>query len=172
MSRFQDLDPFAARQAKLQAWRDFGIDPYPSEVPTFSRMAEARALGEGVACAVAGRIRALRGQGALFFSDVDDATGKLQLLFKKDGLSEELFDRIDLLETENVALRQEGHFFRHAVDAAEIAAIGHRNTQIGDVAAITVDQGPSRARRLDIALRQKCGRHDPYLALRASRRKA
>jgi lysyl-tRNA synthetase class 2 len=106
MSRFQDLDPFAARLAKLSAWRDLGIDPFPAVVPDHFRIAAARESGNALGAderheggtAVAGRIRALRGQGALFFVDVEDATGKLQLLFKKDGMSEDLFECMDLLD--------------------------------------------------------------------------
>lgn len=104
MTRFADLDPFEARRAKLQAWRDLGVDPYPPRLPDCSRIAEARAhgntLGEEVSppVAVAGRIHSVRGQGALLFADIFDETGKLQLLFKKDVLSEELFERLELID--------------------------------------------------------------------------
>ena len=37
---------------------------------------------------------------------------------------------VELLEREQVLLRQEGHVFRHAIDAAEVAAVGDRNAQI------------------------------------------
>jgi lysyl-tRNA synthetase class 2 len=106
MYRFDDLDPFAARQAKLQAWRELGVDPYPAQTPEHLLIARARENGSHLSgedrleqeTGVAGRIRALRGQGALFFVDLEDYTGKIQLLFKKDLLSEELFDRIALLD--------------------------------------------------------------------------
>lgn len=106
MYRFDDLDPFAARRAKLAEWRKLGIDPYPAETPPHDLIKTARQSGNHLVgedrleggTAVAGRIRALRGQGALFFVDVEDATGKLQLLLKKDALKEELFDRIELLD--------------------------------------------------------------------------
>lgn len=104
MSQFADLDPFAARRAKLQALRDLGIDPYPARIPAHTQIAVAReqgnTLGEelGPEVSVVGRIKALRGQGALFFVDLHDVTGKLQLLFKKDALADELFGRVDLLD--------------------------------------------------------------------------
>jgi len=104
MAQFADLDPFAARLAKLQAWRDLGVDPYPAHVPAHVRIQEAREAGSGLTeelgpeKAVTGRLKALRGQGALFFADLHDATGKIQLLFKKDALSAELFDRLELLD--------------------------------------------------------------------------
>jgi lysyl-tRNA synthetase class 2 len=101
MSQFADLDPFAARRAKLDALRSLGIDPYPAQVPPHLTVAEARSLGNDLfanATAVVGRLRALRGQGALYFADLEDETGKIQLLFKKDSLSDENFARLDLLD--------------------------------------------------------------------------
>ena len=52
---------------------------------------------------------------------------------------------VEFLEREQVLLRQERHVLRHAVDAAEIAAVGHRDAQIGDRAPERIDQ----RRRLD-----------------------
>ncbi|HSI20957.1 MAG TPA: lysine--tRNA ligase [Verrucomicrobiae bacterium] len=105
--RFDDLDPFAARRARLQAWRDLGVDPYPAITPPHEQIATVRAQGNHLeiegrhegGSAVAGRIVAMRGQGALVFMDLEDVSGKLQLLFKKDILSEELFERLQLLDT-------------------------------------------------------------------------
>jgi len=34
---------------------------------------------------------------------------------------------VELFERQQVGLGQEGHVLRHAVDAAEIAAVGHRH---------------------------------------------
>ncbi len=103
---FTDLDPFEARRAKLQAWRDLGIDPYPAVTPPHERIAKVREQGNQLAIddrheggsGTAGRITALRGQGALIFIDLEDASGKLQLMCKKDLLSEELFERLQLLD--------------------------------------------------------------------------
>jgi lysyl-tRNA synthetase class 2 len=104
MVQFTDLDPFAAREAKLVALREQGVEPYPQRVPTHIRIIEARQLGANAGevpeleVSVVGRLKALRGQGALFFADLYDATGKLQLLFKQDVLSQPLFERIELLD--------------------------------------------------------------------------
>ena len=50
---------------------------------------------------------------------------------------------IKLVEAQNLAFRQERLIFRHAIDAAEIAAIGHGHAQIGDRAGEGIDQrGP------------------------------
>jgi len=42
-------------------------------------------------------------------------------------------------ERQEVLLRQKGHVFRHAIGAAEIAAVRYRHTQIGHRAAERVD---------------------------------
>jgi hypothetical protein len=50
---------------------------------------------------------------------------------------------VDLLERQDVLARQEGHGLGHAIDAAEVAAVGDRDPQIGDVPAEGVDHGLS-----------------------------
>ena len=47
---------------------------------------------------------------------------------------------VEFLQRQQVGLRQERHVFRHAVDAAEIAAVGHRHAQIGDRPLERIDQ--------------------------------
>jgi lysyl-tRNA synthetase class 2 len=103
---FADLDPFAARRAKLQAWRDLGVDPYPAVTPHHEQIGPVRAHGNHLdidarhegSVAIAGRLTALRGQGALIFADLEDVTGKLQVIFKQDVLSAELFEQVQLLD--------------------------------------------------------------------------
>ncbi len=46
---------------------------------------------------------------------------------------------VELLQRQQVLLRQERHVLRHAVDAAEIAAVGDGDAQIGDGAAERID---------------------------------
>ena len=41
--------------------------------------------------------------------------------------------------------RQEGHGLGHAIDAAEVAAVGDRDPQIGDAPAERVDHGAVRS---------------------------
>ena len=52
---------------------------------------------------------------------------------------------VELLERQQVVARQEGHGLRHAIDAAEVAAVGDRDAQIGDVPAEPVDHGLLRS---------------------------
>jgi hypothetical protein len=47
----------------------------------------------------------------------------------------------NLIEAQQLGARQEGHMLRHAIAAAQVAAIGHRYPQIVDRAAMGVDQG-------------------------------
>ena len=63
---------------------------------------------------------------------------------------------VELLQREQIGLRQERHVLRHAIDAAEIATIGHRDAQIRDRAPERIDQGGQsvgvrRDRRRDLA---------------------
>jgi len=47
---------------------------------------------------------------------------------------------VEFLERKDVLLGQEGHVLRHAIDTAEIAAVGDRHSQIGDRPAERIDQ--------------------------------
>ena len=46
---------------------------------------------------------------------------------------------VELLERQDLGLRQEGHVFGHAIDAAEVAAIRDRDAQVADMPAEGVD---------------------------------
>ena len=49
-------------------------------------------------------------------------------------------EAVEFFQGEQVGLRQKRHVFRHAVDAAEVAAVCHRDAQIADLAAERVDE--------------------------------
>ena len=49
-------------------------------------------------------------------------------------------EAVELLERQEVRLGQEGHVLGHAVDAAEVAAVGDRDAQVGDRAGEGVDK--------------------------------
>ena len=51
---------------------------------------------------------------------------------------------VELFQRQQVLLGQEGHVLRHAVDAAEVAADGDGNPEIGHVSAEGVDHRPDR----------------------------
>ena len=78
---------------------------------------------------------------------------------------------VELLERQQVGLRQERHVLRHAVDAAEIAAVGHRDAQIGDRAPERIDQRrtlPDRPARLRTRVSIKAVSVMPLLAFPAA----
>ena len=50
-----------------------------------------------------------------------------------------LHSRSSSSSDQDLGLGQEGHVFGHAIDAAEVAAIRHRDAQIGDMPAEWID---------------------------------
>ncbi len=88
------------RLEKLKLLKEAGINPYPSKVPRDFSLVEIKKSflefekkhGEkGVPVSVAGRITAIRGQGAILFVVLDDSTAKLQAVLKKDTLDDTSF---------------------------------------------------------------------------------
>jgi hypothetical protein len=57
-------------------------------------------------------------------------------------------ETVEFFEAEKLLLRQKGHVFRHAIDAAKIAAIRHRNADIDDLAPKRIDKSRGLGRSL------------------------
>jgi lysyl-tRNA synthetase class 2 len=101
----EDDDPFRrVRLDKLAALRDMGVEPYPV---SFARTDEAAALEARHAdlpagaetqqrVRVAGRIRAMRNSG--MFTDLHDASGKIQIFCHKDHLAADQLALLRLLD--------------------------------------------------------------------------
>lgn len=89
------------RQAKLEALRELGINPYPSKIKiSGERIAISTAKKDlGKQVLVAGRIWALRGHGGVTFMDIIDSSGQIQALFQEKVLKEEYDKFIKLLDT-------------------------------------------------------------------------
>ncbi len=90
-----------ARLAKLKLLQDKGIDPYPSKVPRDFPISELKSSFDkysGKDASIAGRILALRGQGAILFAVLFDGSEKIQAILKKDILKDfQLFvDTVDI----------------------------------------------------------------------------
>lgn len=85
------------RTAKLEALREQGIDPYPATVRRDHTIAQARKR-DGESVSVAGRIRGLRGHGKIMFADLDDESGKIQVVFKADQIPVETFSLLELAD--------------------------------------------------------------------------
>lgn len=83
------------RMKKRERLTAAGFPAYPARTGRTSAIGSLRADFAAAAtrgpATIAGRIRAKRGQGALVFFDLDDGTGTLQCLLKKDELPADLF---------------------------------------------------------------------------------
>lgn len=80
------------RLAKLARLRKFGADPYPGTITRNHTIAKARGLtGKDAAVAVAGRVMGQRGHGKIFFLDLVDGTGKIQVVLKSDVCNAKAF---------------------------------------------------------------------------------
>ena len=87
----------SGRLAKIKKLKEAGINPYPAKVPrdftaTQFKNDFADLEKSGRAVSLAGRIMAIRGQGAILFVVLFDGTEKVQAIFKKDDMSEAVFD--------------------------------------------------------------------------------
>jgi lysyl-tRNA synthetase class 2 len=81
---------------KLNRLIEAGMDPYPARVPhdhpiNFVKDEFTALEASQEVRSIAGRIMAIRGQGAILFVVLDDGTGRFQIVFKKDTLDEKLF---------------------------------------------------------------------------------
>lgn len=82
------------RLKKLHLLKEAGMDSYPAKTRRDHTLSDVReqfaALGN-TTVSLAGRIMAIRGQGAILFVVLHDGTGTFQAVFKKDELEENLF---------------------------------------------------------------------------------
>ncbi len=85
------------RLKKLKNIQRLGINPYPSQSRRKHTIEIARKM-MGKKVAVAGRIRSLRPHGKIAFLDIEDATGKIQLLFREDALKGEKYEILPNLD--------------------------------------------------------------------------
>ena len=88
------------RLKKLNNLKRLGINPYPSKIDSGqARMTIERALKMiGKKVVVAGRLRSLRPHGKITFADLEDATEKIQLLFRENGIAGGKYDFLPNLD--------------------------------------------------------------------------
>jgi lysyl-tRNA synthetase class 2 len=101
-------DIIKERQKKLAKLKDKGINPYPAAVKRTALIGEVlenfnRWQKSGKILFLTGRLRAWRDQGKIIFGGLEDASGRLQLVFngkqtKKFDLIKETFDSGDFVE--------------------------------------------------------------------------
>lgn len=93
------------RFKKLELLRSKGINPYPAKVlrdfaitDFKNKFSSLESTSKDIS--IAGRIMAIRGQGAILFVVLFDGTDKVQTIFKKDEMKEETFmlfvDTVDI----------------------------------------------------------------------------
>lgn len=86
------------RLDQAEALEKAGINPYPAEPPRITHkniklVRDFDVLNE-TEVSVVGRIVAMRGHGGLIFSDLEDETGKIQVMVTKNGFGQERFGLI------------------------------------------------------------------------------
>lgn len=96
MSRLEEIR--SLRLAKLTKLKELGLDPYPAR----SRKdqpngAVVNAFGdwEGKELSLTGRLRSIRSHGKIAFADLEDESGKIQLLLRQNNLD---FPDLSLLD--------------------------------------------------------------------------
>lgn len=85
------------RKKKVARLLEAGLDTYPIEtrhdftcgkvIDSFAKLSKRKRL-----ISLSGRIRAVRGQGAIMFLDLDDGTGRLQLVARQEKLPKKQFE--------------------------------------------------------------------------------
>ena len=87
----------ATRLQKLALLKKAGMDPYPAKIPRDHCLEDAHKKfadyeKSGATVNLAGRVMAIRGQGAILFYVLDDGKAKFQAVAKKDVLDQKLFE--------------------------------------------------------------------------------
>lgn len=94
-----------ARLKKVDILKSKGINPYPAKVSRDFTVSEVKSKfaefeSEAKDITVAGRIMAIRGQGAILFVVIFDGTDRIQAIIKKDEIAEDIFtlfmDTVDI----------------------------------------------------------------------------
>src|SRR5689334_20275803 len=85
------------RLEKVKKLLEMGIDPYPAKLKRDpQKISESRLMEGGHVCS-AGRIMGLRGHGNIFFADLRDESGNIQVFFQKKNV-EDRFKIVELLD--------------------------------------------------------------------------
>ena len=92
------------RERKLGLVRAAGIDPYPASVAWDFEIAAALKDFEKLETSakevsLAGRLRSIRDQGKIIFADIEDETGKIQVVLKEDALQDPAMGTFNLWQS-------------------------------------------------------------------------
>jgi lysyl-tRNA synthetase, class II len=88
-----------ARLETLRHLQGTGIDPYPARARRTHTVAQARDLYDSGQAgeqqvAIVGRIKRMRIMGKMSFADLEDGTGTLQIVLRKDNLPEGVYENL------------------------------------------------------------------------------
>lgn len=89
------------RIQRLNKLREKGINPYPAGRYRFQGIEDIKKQFDTLAekdVSVGGRIHAIREHGKVFFADLKDFSGKIQLYFKKDLMGDSQYELSKLLD--------------------------------------------------------------------------
>jgi lysyl-tRNA synthetase class 2 len=121
MTEKESLSEIEERRIKLSELRKRKIEPYKRRYGKTHLVSEiakkAEKLGNGkemkkLIVSVAGRIRSIRKHGRLIFADLNDASGKIQLLVDEAGIGKEKFDFFDAMLNAGDIIGAKGHVLR------------------------------------------------------------
>lgn len=92
-----------AKLDKLEKIKKLGIDPYPAKSRRTHKIEKALKGFDGLSQSgkeiyLVGRIRTIRTHGGLTFADIEDESGKIQLLFKSDEIGKAAYGFIENLD--------------------------------------------------------------------------
>ncbi len=82
------------RIKKIDLIKEMGFEPYAGKFDRTHTAEEARKLTDGEPAKVAGRIMLLRDMGKLAFAQLQDFSGKIQIIFKVDVLGQDEYKKI------------------------------------------------------------------------------
>ncbi len=98
----------AQRLAKLDRLRERGMDPYPARARRSHTTAQVTAMVEAMSEAseeaasgpldVAGRVVARRDMGKATFFDLQDGSGRIQVLLRQNQIGDELYEALRLID--------------------------------------------------------------------------
>ena len=103
-------DQEQARLNNLERLREAGIEAYPARVQRTHTIAEARALfpafdaedAEAIAStiipdervSIVGRLKRIRVMGKMSFADLEDGTGQIQIILRRDNLPDGWYNEV------------------------------------------------------------------------------
>ena len=82
-------DEYQTRLQKLKKLKEQGINPYPDKFDKTQQLAEVLKLKLGTKVKTAGRLMTVRVMGKIAFGHIQDSSGRMQIVFKEDGVGKE-----------------------------------------------------------------------------------